>query len=733
MAERVSSKVIVREVPPAVRKLPAAPTARAAFVGVTERGPWGANLVTDFEGYRRLYGGYTQESDLALAVLGFFDNGGRELWISRIAHYSDITDPDSHLAVKGSGNLVTPGAATPGTATGSVVPPVAMSDGEQLGVDVDGGGEALATFNAAQAEVQTGTGEPYALADSQTLTVKIDNGTVQTITFLTADFVAIGAATAEEVVHAINKEILGAHAETTSGGTRFKIVSDRFGTGSWVEVTGGTANAALGLPTTPVQGTGDVSDISAVTFAEIKAVVEADIPTLTVQQGTGGVVELVSNTTGSSSSIQVTATGVLQATLGFDTALHEGSDSGSANAIKVEGKTHGAYANAVTAVVSNASSGDATEFNLSLVKEGITEESFPNLSPDPTADRYYVTIVNDDTTGSVLVQLEDLGLGGNPRPSNQSVTLTGGDDGLTGLADTDFLGSATGGTGLHAFETVSGSLNVAAPGRTSAIALTGIVDYVEIDRGGRGFPILACDEAQAAETVALFAESNLVGYSEFGAFYWPRVSIVNPDATVFGTDTYIDVPPEGHIAGMFARVDASQRGGVYVPPAGPVNGRLRGVVGVDVEDALKERKRDVVASRLVNPIRSDGGSSFYVDGVWTLRTDYNFPTVSERRGVNFIEDTIEAGMEIYRFRNNDARLRAEVDRDIRRFLTEQMFLGAFRSTDPETAFEVIVSDDPADIFANLLKVSILLATQKPTIWIELNFSQDVRALLTAQA
>ena len=174
-------------------------------------------------------------------------------------------------------------------------------------------------------------------------------------------------------------------------------------------------------------------------------------------------------------------------------------------------------------------------------------------------------------------------------------------------------------------------------------------------------------------------------------------------------------------------------GRVFVTPAGVTNGILFSVVGVDHGDALLKKRRDIAASKLVNPINKSSAGRFYVDGSDCLRDDFNFPTVAERRGVNFIEDTIGEGMEIYRHRNNDARLRAEAERDIRAFLLQQMFLGAFRTQDPSLAFDVIVSDDPNDIFDNLLKVSILLATQKPTKFVELNYSQDTRALLTATA
>ena len=87
--------------------------------------------------------------------------------------------------------------------------------------------------------------ELYALVDSQTILLRVDGGTVQTITFTTAQFVAIGSARADEVVPAINSQITGATASVTSPGA-VQILSDTSGRRSRVEITGGTA-AALSM------------------------------------------------------------------------------------------------------------------------------------------------------------------------------------------------------------------------------------------------------------------------------------------------------------------------------------------------------------------------------------------------------------------------------------------------------------------------------------------------------
>ena len=56
----------------------------AGFLGPTERGPIDPSLITSFEEFQRKFGGFINESYLAYAIDGFFRNGGKRCYISRI-------------------------------------------------------------------------------------------------------------------------------------------------------------------------------------------------------------------------------------------------------------------------------------------------------------------------------------------------------------------------------------------------------------------------------------------------------------------------------------------------------------------------------------------------------------------------------------------------------------------------------------------------------------------------
>lgn len=102
------------------------------------------------------------------------------------------------------------------------------------------------------ASVSSGNAETYALVDGQTLTVSVDGGADQTATFNTADFADIANATAAEVAAVLSTDLTGATAADASGSVA--ITSASTGASASLRVTGGTANTALGFPTTQVNG-----------------------------------------------------------------------------------------------------------------------------------------------------------------------------------------------------------------------------------------------------------------------------------------------------------------------------------------------------------------------------------------------------------------------------------------------------------------------------------------------
>ena len=114
MSELLSSKIIVVEEPPTIRGIMSASTSVTGAIGITERGPVEKPvLCTSFEEFQGIFGGFTPNSDLALAAMGFFENGGSQLWVVRTTHHTDIRRPNSTTATRARGDLIGQGFATP--------------------------------------------------------------------------------------------------------------------------------------------------------------------------------------------------------------------------------------------------------------------------------------------------------------------------------------------------------------------------------------------------------------------------------------------------------------------------------------------------------------------------------------------------------------------------------------------------------------------------------------------
>src|SRR5262245_51585051 len=96
MPELLHPGVYVQELPSAVKPIEGVSTSTAAFIGVADKGPVPGTvlpggraaqpvLVTSFTEYTRQFGGFRADSFLTYAVRAFYDNGGRRLYVVRVA------------------------------------------------------------------------------------------------------------------------------------------------------------------------------------------------------------------------------------------------------------------------------------------------------------------------------------------------------------------------------------------------------------------------------------------------------------------------------------------------------------------------------------------------------------------------------------------------------------------------------------------------------------------------
>lgn len=217
-----------------------------------------------------------------------------------------------------------PGLATNGRATATGVAPYDLVSADTLTVTIDGGAPQVVTFDAARA-TRPGSGATYAALTGLTLILNIDNGTAQTITFTAA---AVDAATTAAEINAA--PLIGGFAAVNA--TEVDLSSDTLGTGSEVDITGGTALAAIGHTVGTTNGTGDVANIDAVTAAEVNTVMAADLTGENVGV-TAGFPFVETVTSGATGDI-IVAAGSANLVILFPTTLQSGSDPSAATALR---------------------------------------------------------------------------------------------------------------------------------------------------------------------------------------------------------------------------------------------------------------------------------------------------------------------------------------------------------------------------------------------------------------
>ncbi|MFJ6054786.1 phage tail sheath subtilisin-like domain-containing protein [Streptomyces sp. NPDC092307] len=177
---------------------------------------------------------------------------------------------------------------------------------------------------------------------------------------------------------------------------------------------------------------------------------------------------------------------------------------------------------------------------------------------------------------------------------------------------------------------------------------------------------------------------------KFSAVYYPWVKAVGPDG---GAATL--VPPSGHVAGVWGRVDAAR--GVHKAPANEV------VMGVtDLEYLLTDGEQEDLNPEGVNCLRVFPGQGIRVWGARTLDTDdSDWTYINVRRLINYLEESIRLGTNWAVFEPNDERLWSAIQRNVSSFLMDMYRAGSLFGATAEEAFYVVcnASNNPPEELA----------------------------------
>jgi hypothetical protein len=331
---------------------------------------------------------------------------------------------------------------------------------------------------------------------------------------------------------------------------------------------------------------------------------------------------------------------------------------------------------------------ESQEFTLIIhPPNGSADELFENLSLSPLHPNYVFNVVNSvwvhvfppdvPPTTALPGRLVDTTAG------TVALAVNGQDDDPTALLANEYQ------AGLDALRSVDDVNFIAIPDAAAnpdrVTIQQGLIDHC-FQLGDR-FAVLDSWPGVVTSGPNSVLEQRAEVESErgFAALYYPWLEIRDPTRR---NGARLLMPPSGHVAGVFARVDAQR--GVHKAPANEV---LSGVLGL--ERIVTDNQQGPLNLAGVNVLRIFPGQARPV--IWgartTVRTDVtDWIYINVRRLLLFIEESIEEGIRFAVFEPNNLALWQKLRRTITEFLTRVWRDGALFGATPEEAFFVRIDE-----------------------------------------
>jgi phage tail sheath protein FI len=244
---------------------------------------------------------------------------------------------------------------------------------------------------------------------------------------------------------------------------------------------------------------------------------------------------------------------------------------------------------------------------------------------------------------------------------------------ITGEGDMD--------AALKAFELVDDIAIVAAPGLSTDNIRSKLVAHCR-NMGDR-FAILDGPD-QTTDLITLTQGSGVPARTDYAAWYFPWIKVFDPVSQKYENNPKgtVSVPPSGHIAGIYARVDNER--GVHKAPA---NEAILGAL--DVTQRLSKAHQDGLNPKGVNCIRVLN-DNILVWGARTIGGDANADVkyINVRRTLLFLRKSIDEGTQWVVFEPNSPALWQKITRNVTAFLTNVWRSGALFGNTPQEAFYV---------------------------------------------
>ena len=344
----------------------------------------------------------------------------------------------------------------------------------------------------------------------------------------------------------------------------------------------------------------------------------------------------------------------------------------------------GAYYNDVSVKVEASTLGIAGEFKLSVYLNSVlAETAFDNLSLDTAAANYFVTVVNNPNTGSGFVRLVDSLTNSNALALTLGlVALTTGDDGLTSLAKTDYIGDATAETGLELLAKSNSSLVIGCPDYDNhadqADVVKAVDDFIQ-NRHPTSFQVVSVPKAKTPVEAKTWFTTTLALDSPYYAAYYCWILDSDDDSLI---------SPTGAIVGLFGRYADAQEFGIWWSPAG-YDAQLKGVSGIEL--IVGPVNAGVLNENRVNLIKiiDQKGVTVYGARTGAITRSADFKYIGARLNTSYIEKLIETNTQWAPLRPNNTSLWESITAIVNQMLNKHWRDGGFDGEGKGSSYAVI--------------------------------------------
>ncbi len=679
MPEYLAPGVYVEEIDTAPPPIEGVSTSTVGAVGMTVRGPVDGlpRLVTSFNEFRRVFGGYLPEAIgssrfLAHAVQGFFENGGQRIYVKRVPGANNATA--STLDANNVNSLV-----------GGVM--------TFLKKDVLAG--------ATSANLGTLRG---IVPGTQLTFTQVKNG------ITTTESVTVTGTTGTDVVNFTGTALQNSYEARYTG-----VATNLNNPGTPVVIK--AADPGLWGNSLSVR-TSHISQARAEFVGLVESTPASGVfDTVVLSTGAGfypgAIVEANQGNTKQNLKVQsVSGTSIVVAPT-FTASTDLDPDQGFPKTLisTCEFRIVASYLDPAT-------------------NEETTEEFAP-LTLDNITPYYYARQINDR---SGLIATNDVpDNGGDPLrfPNAQDgrrTGLAGGADGAVPDANA-FIGVDNGPgqrSGIRALEDIDQVSIVIVPLYPDpAIQNMDMTNFLAI----QGFMITHCELLKdrfaildpvphTSNGLQAITDQRSNFDTRYAALYYPRVFVLDPV-----TRKEVLIPPSGHMAGIYARTDIQR--GVHKAPANEV---VRGITRLEVKITKGEQDILNVPPNQINVIRDfrAQGRGIRVWGARCITSESLWKYVPVRRLFIFLEESLDEGTQWVVFEPNAPPLWARVRQSISNFLDTVWRNGALFGDTAEQAYFVICDETTMtqdDLDNGRLIILVGVAPVKPAEYVIIRISQ----------